>query len=263
MSKIKLFHPLTYPNELLVIRSKLQELPHDLKNSLYLTNNLPYDIYALIDNNKTPLGILAMKISNILESCEMVVYHNTRLFDKENIQNHGLIFSDERYIQSLKRGMYANHISSVLTEKVINAIIDEQERWNSNRKNAVCFIYNMDDYMEYNKFLAIYGGEFMEYALYTIRKDLLPSQYRDILKLGKPYIIEFSIPFTWFDASSQKDIIKHILEYWICLDIRNEEPPHNREGRIEHEIPPEKIIKIHEIKDEFPEVDDWLFYENE
>lgn len=88
------------------------------------------------------------------------------------------------------------------------------------------------------------------------------KKYREIIKLGRPYVVEFTIPFSQIDRFQKQDIARYMLEEWIHLDIRKDEVAHQYDGRIEFEIPAENIIKLHHVEDYFPDMDKWLFDEN-
>lgn len=96
----------------------------------------------------------------------------------------------------------------------------------------------------------------------SIKRDGNLKKYREIIKLGKPYVVEFSIPFSKIDRFEKQDIARYMLEEWIHLDIRKDEAAHQYDGRIEFEIPANNIIKVVEVEDEFPDLDRWLFDEN-
>ena len=57
---------------------------------------------------------------NYMEEYNIVAYHNTRLLNPNKIVNNGLIFSDERYIESLKQDMRQQNISEKLVEDIIS-----------------------------------------------------------------------------------------------------------------------------------------------
>ena len=77
--------------------------------------------------------------------------------------------------------------------------------------------------------------------------------------MGKPYVIEFAIPFSKMNRFQKQDVARYMLEEWIHLDIRRDRTAHQYDGRIEFEIPAQKIICIHEVEDNFPDIDRWLF----
>jgi len=266
MAQIKLFHPETYPSTIVEVRTKLQSLPDYIRKELYDAEFLRDYISSSIWNIEEPFGELHQELMSVLRPHEIVVYHNTRLPDKRSIESHGLIFSDDRYIGMLRTTMQDAGISCSQIDAIIDVVIHERERWKSGdsnrRKNEVCFIYDMDYYKDYDKFLAIYGGEFMEFGLnaHTGNQSLL--KYKDVIKIGQPYVVEFAIPFNWMGQFLQQDVARFMIEEWIHLDIKKDEVAHQYDGRIECEIPADKIIKIHEVEDSFPELDKWLFRED-
>ena len=266
MAQIKLFNTKTYPNRIIEARKKLQLLPNSIIGELYTAEFLSDYTGSAMWNIEAPFGKFHQELMCILEPHDIVAYHNTRLPDKQSIERYGLIFSDERYLDMLRDAMQSADISHPQIDEVIDVIVHERERWKSGdgnrRKNEVCFIYDIDYYKHYNKFLAVYGGEFMEFGLnaHTGSRSLL--RYKDIIKIGNPYVVEFAIPYSWMNKFLKQDVARFIIEEWIHLDIREDEVAHQYSGRIEHEIPAEKIIEIHEVEDNFPEVDEWLFKED-
>lgn len=154
-------------------------------------------------------------------------------------------------------------ISEELVEDIISKVIKERDRWEHNginrRKNEICFIYDLDYYKDYDKFLATYGGEFLEFALESIKNDCNIEKYKKIIKMGKPYVIEFAIPFSQMVIFEKQDVARYMLEEWIHLDIKKDKTEHQYDGRIEFEIPAQNIICAHEVEDSFPDMDRWLF----
>lgn len=155
------------------------------------------------------------------------------------IVNNGLIFSDERYIESLKQDMRQQNISEKLVEDIISKVIRERDRWEHNginrRKNEICFIYDLDYYRDYDKFLATYGGEFLEFVLASIKKECNLEKHREIIKMGKPYVIEFVIPFSRMETFEKQDVARYMLEEWIHMDIRKDKTEHQYDGTSNNE----------------------------
>ena len=263
MAQIKLFHPETYPDSVTTVREKLQFLPDDVKSELHATEFLCDYASSAMWNVETPFGKLHQELMCILEPHEIVAYHNTRLPDKKSIENHGLIFSDDRYIDMLRASLQVADIEQLLIDEVIGVVVHERDRWKSGnlnmRKNEVCFIYDMNYYKDYEKFLAVYGGEFMEFGLSAYTGNQSLSKYKDIIKIGHPYVVEFVIPFSWMKQFDKMDVARYMMEEWIHLDIKKDKAAHQYDGRIEHEIPADKIIEVHEVEDSFPQIDRWLF----
>lgn len=266
MAQIRIFQSETYPLELQKIRSCLLEFSESTKKEVLETDYLnDYASSKMWDIN-SEFGKIHNKLMTVLEDYSIIAYHNTRLADPSKIICNGLIFSDERYIQSLREDMLQQEIPQEMIVDIICKVTKERDRWEINganrRKNEICFIYDFDYYKDYDKFLATYGGEFLEFALESIKHNGNLKKYREIIKLGKPYVVEFSIPFSKIDRFEKQDIARYMLEEWIHLDIRKDETAHQYDGRIEFEIPAQNIIKVHEVEDDFPDMDRWLFDEN-
>jgi hypothetical protein len=154
-------------------------------------------------------------------------------------------------------------IDDSLINEVIDIVTHERDRWESSganrRKDEICYIYDMDYYKDYDKFLAVYGGEFVEYGLHSYVGNGSLEKYRQVIKLGHPYVVEFAIPVHSMSIPGIQDVARFMLEEWIHLDLRKDETQHQYDGRIEFEIPPENIIEVHEVEDSFPEWDDYMF----
>ena len=263
MAQIKIFQPETYPKNIDLVRNEIINLSNNTKNELIHEEYLrDYASSKLWDLN-SEFGKIHSHLMNAMEEHEIVAYHNTRLLNLDKILNKGLIFSDERYIASLRQDMQQLSISEELVEDIILKVIKERDRWEHNginrRKNEICFIYDLDYYKDYDKFLATYGGEFLEFALESIKNDCNIEKYKKIIKMGKPYVIEFAIPFSQMVIFEKQDVARYMLEEWIHLDIKKDKTEHQYDGRIEFEIPAQNIICAHEVEDSFPDMDRWLF----
>lgn len=114
--------------------------------------------------------------------------------------------------------------------------------------------------MKYDKFLAVYGGEFMEFGLSShFDKRTIYNAYRDIITIGKPYVVEFSIPYKWLSKYQQEDIACYMIEKWIHTDLRKDELSHKYSGRIAREIPSENIITMYEVENDLRDIYDYIF----
>lgn len=263
MAQIKIFQPETYPENIVQVKNEIINFSNDTKNELIQEEYLrDYASSKLWDMN-SEFGKIHNCLMNSMEGHDIVTYHNTRLLSPDKIIDNGLIFSDERYISSLRQDMRQQNISEELVEDIISKVIRERDRWEHNginrRKNEICFIYDLDYYKDYDKFLATYGGEFLESALASIKNDCNLEKYKKIIKMGKPYVIEFVIPFSQMGLFEKQDVARYMLEEWIHLDIRKDRTEHQYDGRIEFEIPAQNIVCVHEVEDSFPKMDRWLF----
>ena len=265
MTQIKIFQPETYPKNIVEVRNEIMNFSDDTKNEIIHEEYLRDYASSKLWDLDSEFGKIHNRLMNYMEGYNIVAYHNTRLLNPNKIVNNGLIFSDERYIESLKQDMRQQNISEKLVEDIISKVIRERDRWEHNginrRKNEICFIYDLDYYRDYDKFLATYGGEFLEFALASIKKECNLEKYREIIKMGKPYVIEFVIPFSRMETFEKQDVARYMLEEWIHMDIRKDKTEHQYDGRIEFEIPPQNIVCVHEVEDGFPEMDKWLFEE--
>lgn len=264
MALIKLFKKETYTKEILDIKNSLLCLSEDILNELKSTESVRDYIRMAILHKNSHMEKLINTLIDEMNKQDIVAYHCTRILHPEEIQNAGLIFSDERYIDSLKNSMSEVGIDCCRIDKVISVVKHERDRWNigneNNRKNEVCFFFDMDYYKEYDKFLAVYGGEFMEFGLSShLDKGGSYNVYKDIIMIGKPYIVEFSIPYKWLNKYKQEDIARYMIEEWIHTDLRKDKPSHKYGSRIVREIPSKNIITMYEVENELNDIYDYIF----
>lgn len=262
MHNIKIFNSETYPLSILELKESLKNMPMSILDELK-TNNLHDYLNEAIWNYDSPISHLHKSITQALMVHNIVCYHNTRITNKNTILDKGLIFSDSRYIDILTNDMLEANINKSLIKEVLDAVEQEINRHTlegkNKRRNAICFFYDLGYYKEYDMFLASYGGEFVEFGLSAISQNNSLEKYKEILKLGKPYIVEFLIPFKWLDEIIQEKIGVFLIKEWTNLEIIKEEPSHEYDGWIEREIPSKFIVGIYEVKDYFPDIDDHLF----
>lgn len=110
MAQIRIFQSETYPLELQKIRSCLLEFSESTKKEVLETDYLnDYASSKMWDIN-SEFGKIHNKLMTVLEDYSIIAYHNTRLADPSKIICNGLIFSDERYIQSLREDMLQQEI---------------------------------------------------------------------------------------------------------------------------------------------------------
>ena len=175
MTQIKIFQSDTYTSEILKVREGVLKFSENTKKELIETKYLnDYASSKMWDAN-SDFGKIHSRLMESLEENEIIAYHNTRLRIPEKIKDVGLIFSDERYIGSLRDDMQKQNIPEGLIDDIITRVIKERDRWEHNginrRKNEICFIFDFDYYKDYDKFLATYGGEFLEFALESVKHN--------------------------------------------------------------------------------------------
>ena len=261
MHRVKLFHSDTYSEDINTVRESLYRLPEEIKREIIDTEFLCDYMSNVIWKEEHPIYSLHQELMKALCDCEVVLYHNTRLFDKSTVLSKGLIFSDDRYIQILRAAMKANNISEMVIESAIDRVLKQINRWNegnnNRRKNQICYIYDMDYYFDYDKFLSTFGGEFVEFGLLGNGEETI-DEYKKIAKIGKPYVVEFIVPYGNINKFEKMDIARYMLEEWIHLGIRKDEVAHQYDGWIDFEVPAKDIIDIHEVEDYFPDLDDYF-----
>lgn len=156
MAQIKIFQSETYPSEIQKVRECILDFSESTKKELIETEYLnDYASSKLWDTN-SDFGRVHNKLMTVLENHSIIAYHNTRLADPSKIMCNGLIFSDERYIGSLREDMQQQNIQQEMIDDIISKVIKERDRWEHNgvnrRKNEICFIFDIDYYKDYFKF---------------------------------------------------------------------------------------------------------------
>ena len=266
MNNIKIFRPETYTDEIISIRKRLLELPDSIKYDLINEEFLADYMDDIIWKEGASIQKIHNELIGVLNNANIVLYHNTRIYDKKLIEEKGLVFSDERYIDSIRETLLAIDIEDNVIDKTIYYIKKEQNRWieeNRNRRvNEVCFMYDIDYCCErgYAKYLASYGGEFLEFGLNSYKDEIGENNYKKIIKAGKPFIVESDAgrPAEYMDMLLKLNIARYMLEEWIHIDIVKDKVQHEYDSRIEKEVPPENIMCIHEVDDDFPQFDEYL-----
>ena len=177
---------------------------------------------------------------------QIKVYHCTRLPDIDTIKELGLIFPDERHFQYIIDSFHKYQVS----EKIIKKITSNYEA----REKSISFFYDKSEIQMYDRFFGLFGGEQLHYSLDTTKKD----EYRHAIRIGRPVLIEFWIPFEWIQEVFREHLVKTLIMYWIKTDILNEDNVvFNLEGKTNHEIPPTQIRNIYYIKDTFDYTENW------
>lgn len=250
MAQIKIFRSESYTQDIIEIREKLNVLPETIKNEIKSNKYLP-DYVDKVWKNSHSLHELYKSLILALKNHEIILYHNTRQPDKTSLLMNGLIFSNEKYIcfikDSLRNEGYNKAIIDFVVNKVQRQINKFYQNESNHRRDQICFIYDVDYHNEYDKFYSTFGGEFLERAL-----DKSESIYRDVLRIGYPYIVEFSIPVALMDKYLISNIAKYMLEEWLHLDIRKDMPDHRYDGWMNKQVPSENILNVYEIS----EIDD-------
>lgn len=95
-------------------------------------------------------------------------------------------------------------------------------------------------------------------VLYNLKTQQPILEYKKIANIGKPYIIEFALPFHDFPLINPKTISSYIVEKWIQSDTKSDDDTiTNKEECVNFEISPDKIINIHDITDIDEEPEYW------
>lgn len=135
MTQIKIFQPETYPKNIVEVRNEIMNFSDDTKNEIIHEEYLRDYASSKLWDLDSEFGKIHNRLMNYMEGYNIVAYHNTRLLNPNKIVNNGLIFSDERYIESLKQDMRQQNISEKLVEDIISKVIRERDRWEHNYKS--------------------------------------------------------------------------------------------------------------------------------
>lgn len=269
MKIIKLYDTSTYPYEIIKLCRDFKEnrssfLFKDI--SIEIKNTLDNILENVPDNKQGQFNNILMSLKNILENCEITGYHITRVHDINTLLTKGLIFSNDEYINIIANSLISHEFSdSQINEikQILTNVRDNRYSKTPNDPNTsnepfsqynIHFLFNKDKLSGYEEYYATYGGELMSDVLGKLKQmspiegkpEFTISECQKIAKIGTPCIIEFSFPFKQF-GFEQETVILHIFQKLICSD--NDNIKDDIEGRLPYQIPPDKIIEIHEIKD--------------
>jgi hypothetical protein len=264
LNNFMLFDVKTYPKSVFLCREELNNLPNDILSSVSSCDYASDYIQRIKWDCCSWYTLFKDKIINSMKNESITCFHNTRLENPDIILNNGLIFSDNRYVSSIINSVNKVIDNRILRVKYVSRLRKEIERWEiggeNNRKNQVCFYFDKKAYKHYDKFLALYGGEFCErtYSQNDWENDER-EELKKLLKLGKPYIVEFFIPFDILDDDKKGDLVDYIAEFWIYKFLKKDKDRskkcRERDMCVNFEISPDNIISIHSINDSFNSVD--------
>lgn len=111
MEQIRIFQSDEYPVELQQLRHYILEFSENTKKELLETKYLNDYASSKMWDSDSEFGRVHNKLMTVLEGYNIIAYHNTRLVDPSKIMRNGLIFSDERYIESLREDMQQQEIT--------------------------------------------------------------------------------------------------------------------------------------------------------
>lgn len=135
MEQIRIFQSDEYPVELQQLRHYILEFSENTKKELLETKYLNDYASSKMWDSDSEFGRVHNKLMTVLEGYNIIAYHNTRLVDPSKIMRNGLIFSDERYIESLREDMQQQEITREMITDIIGKVIKERDRWEINGVN--------------------------------------------------------------------------------------------------------------------------------
>lgn len=260
--QIEIIDDTTIPEELLgVVRVGLEQLPESIKLALAEEADLNWYLESqAVYNEQSPLHAIFCRIVESLKEYQIICYHNTRLCHPESIIEKGLIFSREDYWNNLLQSMRENGIPEKEIEEVVPKIRHEMDRhgeMGENRRiDSVCYFNSPFLISKFDKFLAILGGEFIEFALSCEGK-----KYENLMRLGKPYTVKFALPYLELGEYQCKDIAKYIIKYAVEKYLCGCDDKIEYEGILFQEVKPEYIIELQETNCDLSDIYDYFFGE--
>lgn len=139
---IKIFDESICPNDILQIRDQVYALPINIKNEILETEHIRNYIYKEINKVSIIKNIYKALIVK-LDSCCLMLYHNTRVLDRSTFRDNGIIFSNNRCLNFLKGSMEKLNIGSDSTNKIMDLTVQKINRYGSKGDNSrvheVCF----------------------------------------------------------------------------------------------------------------------------
>lgn len=127
MEQIRIFQSDEYPAELQQLRQCILEFPEKTKKELLETKYLNDYASSKMWDRDSDFGRIHNKLMTVLEGYNIIAYHNTRLVNPAKIMRNGLIFSDERYIASLREDMQQQEITQEMIDDIIGKVIKERD----------------------------------------------------------------------------------------------------------------------------------------
>lgn len=263
MERISLFEPQTYTYSIKTCRSELGKLSKDEINRLKDSRILRDYTFFRMNRSDTEIGLFQKKVMDALLSVEIICYHNTRLPNKEMIMENGLFYTDDKYIKSI-----FTSARKLLNEKTVNELMSEIKKmmvsWDdkgiSERGRQICFFLGMDYAESYRNYCLIYGGELMSDISDTEWGRTHIDELRKLLKYGNPFVVEFTCPYKKMSEYNQQEIARFLIEEWIHLDIRMDEPDHEYDLTEHIQIPKKNIIEVHDFQGTFKDEELKYFY---
>ena len=135
MAQIKIFQSETYSSEIQKVRECILDFSESTKKELIETGYLNDYTSSKLWDISSEFGRVHNKLMTVLEGHSIIAYHNTRLADPSKVSRNGLIFSDERYIESLREDMQQLEIEEEMIDDIICKVVKERDRWEHNGVN--------------------------------------------------------------------------------------------------------------------------------
>lgn len=205
------------------------------------------DVLCAIEDYYGPFKAISFynELIEILEKHEIICYHATKLYSKEDVLQYGLKTNDwDTYKYHLISTYQKIALSQSDIEKAISIVEQEYKRKYSERISQLCFFSNLSDlegeYASYDQFCENIGGELARWAL----KKTYPQLYRPLKENGHSYIIKFKLPFSEI-ANYDKDTVAYqFVLYFAGLYFWNKKIPIEFDSNTQKNIPAENILEF-------------------
>lgn len=201
--------------------------------------------YNILESDLQICGFYVDETVNILNNCDILLYHATKLLHPELLLKNGLRVNEKAaYIDSLISDMRELNVSENDIKDSIKIISEYREakyQFN-NEKTAPLYFYSIYDLTknEYDEFCENIGGETARWAI----KQKMPEVYRYLKQNGEGVVVKFKTPFINIDDYKAPIIARAFLYHFISKLICNSDQCIKFDGSISNNISPEDIIDI-------------------
>jgi hypothetical protein len=248
---IDLSNPETFPSKLIkAVINYISSLPKTIIEEIQAKKiEHPSDVRLAIEDyfrpNKMFSEWLYEELEPIMENENLILFHATRLLNKDDIFRNGLLAIEwDWYNEKIKQVLKHCELSDDEVTEALNILKKEYERKYTDSSKGICFfsIYEpelIDDSSSFEVYCENIGGE-----LATVFEEQMPKAYLELKKLGEPVIVKFCVPFAKIASYKKQDIIFHFVcnivakfiwdfNYFVLFD-----------GQVICDIPPENILEV-------------------
>lgn len=188
------------------------------------------------------------EISSCLQQHSIQCFHATRVLNKRDILNCGLIANDwNRYSMLLKATLETLGVPEDEITKALQCVWHEYRSKFLEPRPQICFFTPMnlicsEDVASYDQFCQNIGGELARRPLSVE----MPEVYQVFKQAGYPIVVEFDLPFSDIADYDIDRIIYCFVTYYAGIAIWGKEYPIEFDGSTKGDVAPSRILKIHD-----------------